>query len=196
MSGMRINMNIPLRNDVSVKTKNILTIFATLVATFIYPEVTIWLVPLAISVITLSKFGKNEIAKYIGLFSLKPVFIRLLLILIADFGFLEKFYFLYSYEIAHAIFWIVPELILTLVIVYVFRNLFHNDRVVWLFLIGDTIRWLSLFIESLIPDPIPEPYFYTQFYVVIFFYLVFPSLYAIFGFISVRERVFSENVAH
>lgn len=188
-------MNIPLRNDASVKTKNILTIFAALVATFIYPEVTIWLVPLAISVITLSKFGKNDIAKYIGLFSLKPVFIILLLILIPDFGFLEKFYFLYSYEIIHAIFGVVPELILTLVIVYVFRYLFHNDKVVWLFLIGDTIRWLGLFIESLIPDPFPEPYFYTQFYVWVFFLLIFPSLYAIIGLISVRERVLRENVA-
>jgi hypothetical protein len=70
-----------MRNNTSVKTKNVLTILAALVANFIYPEVTVWLVPLAISIITLSKFRKNDIAKYVGFLSLKPVFIMLLSIL-------------------------------------------------------------------------------------------------------------------
>jgi hypothetical protein len=185
-----------MRSNTNLKTKNVLTILAALVATFIYPEVTTWLIPLSISVITLSKFGKYDIAKYIGLLSLKPVFMMLLALLVSNLGFLERLYTLYSYEITSAIFWIVPELILTLIIVYIFRHLFHNDKMVWLFLIGDIIRWLSLSIESLIPDPIIEPFFYTQFYVSVFFLLVFPSLYAIVGFISVRERVFSENAVH
>jgi hypothetical protein len=178
-----------------MKVKNFLTILAVLVATFIYPEVTIWLVPLVISMITLIKFGKNDVAKYIGLLSLKPTFRISLFLLAGKIGLLERLYVLYSYEMASAIFGIVPELLMTLVIVYAFKHLFARDWLAWLFLLGDIIRWLSLFIESLLPDPIPEPYFYTQFYVWVFFLLVFPSLYAIVGLLSVRKRTRSESAA-
>ena len=180
----------------NTKIKNVATVLLAIVAIFIYPDVTIWLVPLVISATTLIKFRKNEIAKYIGVLSLKSVFVMLLSMLITSFSFLEQLYSLYSSEIVSAIFWIIPELILTLVIVYSFRHLFGNDKLIWLFLIGDTIRWLIIFIEFLIPDPFPEPYFYTQLYVLVFFLLIFPSLYAIVGFISVRERVLRESVVH
>jgi hypothetical protein len=178
-----------------MKVKNILIILGAIVATFTYPEVTLWLVPLAISVTVLVKFRKYDIARYIGFFSLKPVFIMLLILLASIFGFFDQLYSLYPDEFVSAIFGIVPELILTLVIVYNFKHLFGTDKLIWLFLIGDIIRWSSLFIESFIPDPIPEPYFYTQFYIWVFFFLIFPPLYAIVGFISVRERVLSEDIA-
>ena len=185
-----------MRSDASMKTKYVLAVLVVLVATFIYPDVTTWLVPLLIGVVTLRKFRKNEVAKYIGLLSLKPTFMMLLSMLVASFGFLEQLYSLYSYEIVSAIFWIIPELILTLVIFYSFRHLFGANKLIWLFLIADTIRWLVISIEFLIPDPFPEPYFYTQLYILVFFLLIFPSLYAIVGFISVRERVLSKNNTH
>ena len=183
-------------SEIIMNVKNILIILVAIGTTFIYPEVTLWLVPLTISITVLVKFRKIEIAKYIGLLSIKPVFIMLLTWLASYFGFLEPLYSLYPDEVVFAIFEIVPELILTLVIVYSFKHLFGTDKLIWLFLIGDIIRWSSLFAESLVTDPIPEPYFYTQFYVWVFFLLIFPPLYAMVGFISVNERILSENGAH
>src|SRR6266536_1983275 len=45
------------------------------------------------------------------------------------------------------------------------------------FLIVDVIRWLSVFISLWFPDPIPEPYFYWQLYIVVFFIFLFPFMY-------------------
>jgi hypothetical protein len=175
-------------SEIRMKVKNILTILAVLVAAFIYPELTLWLVPLVISITTLIKFGRNDIAKYISFLSLKPIFVWVLFWLASDLEFLERFYAPYSLAIA-------PEILLTLIIVYSFKHVFRREKLTWLFLIGDVIRWVSLFIESLLPDPIPEPYFYTQFYVWVFFLLIFPSLYAVIGLISARDRFLNERVA-
>jgi hypothetical protein len=179
-----------------MKMKNILITFGVVIAAFIYPNVTTWLVPLVISIMTLSKFRKIDIAKYIGILSLKPVLMMFLLMLVESSGFLEQIYSLYTYEIVSAVFWIVPELILTVLIVFGFRYMFGTDKLTWQFLIGDTVRWLSIFIISLAPDPFPEPYFYTQLYISVFFLVTFPCLYAMVGFISIRERVLSESSAH
>lgn len=169
-----------------MKVKDVVVVLGALVAAFVYPPVTIWLVPLVIGLITLGKFGKQDVAKYIAFLSLKPIFIWFLLLLVADFDFFRRLYAPYSFAV-------VPELILTLVILYCFKHLFRRHKLAWLFLLGDVIRWLSLFIESLIPDPIPEPYFYTQFYVFFFFLLIFPSFYAVVGFLCARQRTLNTS---
>lgn len=179
ISSVRINRR-------RIKVRNILIVLAVLFATFLYPVITLWLVPSVISLMTLSKFRKNEMAKYIGLLSLKPIFVWFLFLLVADFNFFERLSAPYSFAI-------VPELILTTVIVYFFRNLFRSHKLAWIFFIADIVRWLTIFIESLLPDPVPEPYFYPQFYVLVLFLLVFPSLYAIVGFLAVSKNVPEET---
>ena len=169
--------------------KTILIVLAALVATFIYPGVGVWwLAPIVVSMITLSISIKHTIAKYIGLLSLKPVLIWFLLWLIEDVDFIERLSVPYSAAI-------VPELILTTGIVYFFRGLFRSHKLAWIFLIADIVRWLVILITSWLIPPVFEVYYSPSFYVWVFFLLVYPSLYAIAGFLYVSIIVHDEAAA-
>ena len=161
-----------------------------------YFDLIAWLLPLSTALFILVKFGKDDVAKYVGYLSLKPIFSLLLMFFEAKADLFDELNAHYSYEIVGSLLWIIPELLLTLVIVYFFRHLFNKFRLAWWFLIGDITRWLSVFISELIPDPVIEPYFYTQLYIWAFFVVVFPSLYAISGFIAVRKHTNSQNMAY
>ena len=54
---------------------------------------------------------------------------------------------------------------------------------------------LSVIISLWFPDPIPEPYFYWQLYITVFFIFPFPFMYAIAGFIVIKGRT-NNNVAY
>ena len=152
--------------------------------------------PLVIGLFIVIKFWNDELSRYMGFLSLKPVFTVLVWFLVPVSYLYDSLNNIYPLTTLTAYLWFIPELMLTLVIVYSFRYLFNKNSLVWKFLIGDMIRWLSIFVIELIPDPNPEPYFYLQLYIWAFFMVLFPSLYAILGFVAVRKRTNSQNVAH
>jgi hypothetical protein len=177
-----------LKGNVNVKVKTILYIIgAVIVIAFASVSGLIALFPLAIGIVLLVNIKQNDFAKYVGFLSLKSVFIFFLIFFVNS-DVAEKIAALYSYKVVLASLWFIPELILTLFIFFVFRRLIRDDRTALVFLFGDVIRWLSLSTEALIPDPFPEPYFYTQLYVFAFFAVFYPSLYAISGLIIVMRR--------
>lgn len=147
------------------RTKNVRKIiFATaliIVTSFYFPKMLSWLllIPVYISIFTLVIFWKDDTAKYIGFLSLKLVLAIPLLLSEENFSLLRHLAERYSYEIIWAVFVSIPELILTLVVIFLFRRLFKNDRKIWVFLLGDIMRWLSLLIVHFLPAPSPNPFF-------------------------------------
>jgi hypothetical protein len=155
---------------------------------YIYFIITLTL-PLVIGIYLIIRFWKNEIAKFVGLLISKPVISVLLLLVESSYDLLDRLGAFYSYIVVRSILWIVPELILTLIVVYYFRALLVNNTLVRSLLILDTVRWFSAFILLLLPDPFPEPYFYWQLYFLVFIVSILPSLYAIGGLIVMNRWI-------
>lgn len=155
--------------------------------------ITSWTLPLIIGLYLITRLWKNDVAKCISLLILRPVFSILLILLELNYDLLDKLSTFYSYEIVRNVLWVVPELILTLIVVYSFRNLLANNKLVRLFFILDTIRWLSVFIAMLFTDLGPEPDFYWQIYLAGFFISIFPSLYALGGLVAMNRPANSKN---
>jgi len=140
--------------------------------------------PFFIGMFILIKFGKDNVGRIIGLLSLKPLLLLALIIFLDSFGSLDDAY-------AYLIF--IPDLILTLIFGYFFRDLLNRERLTRFFFIGDVVRWLCLLVEFILPEPFPEPYFYTQLYVWFFFNTIFPSLYAIGGLVALQRCADSQK---
>ena len=147
------------------------------------------LLPVIVSLLILWKSGKTQVAQCIGLLTIKPTLNLLLNYVPGMLAFNSELSNSYPYHMVRSILWAIPELLLTLIMVYVFRHLLHKERVVLMFLIADVIRWVSVFISLWFPDPIPEPYFYWQLYIAVFFIFLFPFMYAIAGFIVIKRHV-------
>ncbi len=167
-----------------LEAKTIFSIVGAIVMVVAISYFSEWILflPALIGFLILIKFGKDGISSFIGFLILKPIVSTFL-------GFLpspkifESFSH-FSNEVISAFLWAVPELLLTLMLVWLYRNLFNDNKIVWSFLIGDIVRWVSLTIVFLLPAPFPEPYFYPQLYVLAFFAVFYPSLYAIGGLIA------------
>jgi len=183
------------RWNADLKTKSILGIIGVIAFVVVITYFSEWvlLLPSLIGLLILFKFGKDDVAKYIGLLILKPASSFLLIFIASKLHVFEQLPY-HSPEILLAFLWIVPELPLTLIIFRVYRHLFISGRVALIFLLGDVVRWSSLFVVGLLPDPFPEPYFYTQLYIFAFFAIFYPSLYAIGGFITVIKRANSNKI--
>jgi hypothetical protein len=145
-----------------------------------------FLLPLFIGPFIFLKYRKYKVAKCIGILSIKPIFSPLFLIGMSNFS--EELFNHYPYNIVRAILWLLPELFLTIVIVYLFRAEIQKEKSVSLFLFGDMIRWISVFVLLCLPDPNPEPFFYPQLYILVFFAVLFPSIYAVSGYFIVRKH--------
>ena len=171
-----------------LKAKTILGITGAIVIVAVVSYFSEWILflPALLGLIILISFGKDDVSRFIGFLTLKPI-VSTFLGLIVSPGKIEGFSYL-SNEVILALLWTVPELLLTLMLARIYRHLFNSDRIVLLSLIGDIIRWVSLTIVFLLPDPFPEPYFYPQLYILAFFLVFFPSLYAISGLIVVIRR--------
>jgi len=171
-----------------LEAKTILGITGAIVIVVVVSYSSEWILflPALLGFLILIKFGKNDISRFIGFLILKPIVSTFLGFVISPKIF-ESFPH-FSNEIGLALLWIAPELLLTLIFLRFYRHLFNGDRIVWLFLIGDIVRWISLTIVFLLPDPFPEPYFYPQLYVWVFFLIFYPSLYAIAGLIVLIRR--------
>lgn len=178
-----------------MKTKSLLEIIVAVAVVFIVTYFSEWvlLLPSIIGVLILFKFGKDAVTKCIGLLILKPASSYFLISIALKLHVFEQLSY-HSPEIVLAFLWIVLELPLTLIIFRVYRYLFISDRVTLTFLLGDIVRWSSLFVVGLLPDPFPEPYFYTQLYIFAFFAIFYPSLYAIGGLVTVIKRANSNKV--
>ena len=177
-----------------MKTKSILSIIGVIAVVVVITYFSEWvlLLPSLIGLLILFKFGKDDVAKYIGLLILKPASSFFLIFIASKLHVFERFSY-HSPEILLAFLWIVLELPLTLIIFRVYRDLFISGRVALIFLLGDVVRWSSLFFVGLLPDPFPGPYFYTQLYIFAFFAIFYPSLYAIGGLITVIKRANSNK---
>jgi hypothetical protein len=150
-------------------------------------------IPLIIGLHLIIRFWNNDLAKCISLLILRPVFSTLLILLELKYDLLNKLSVFYSYEVVRNVLWVVPELIITLIVVYSFRDLIVNNKLSRPFFILDTVRWLGVFISMLFTNLGPEPYFYWQIYLAGFFISLFPSLYALGGFVAVYRLIYSKN---
>jgi hypothetical protein len=82
--------------------------------------------PSLIGIFVLSRFGRDNVAKYIAFLSLKPAS-SIFVFFLADKLNISSYY---SLEVFLAVSWFVPELIMTLFIVYSFRYLFSGEKLV------------------------------------------------------------------
>lgn len=143
------------------------------------------LLPSFISLFILARYWKDDVSKYIGLMSIKPVIAYPIWFFISTSDWINQVYDLKP--ILTVVVPLIPAVILTLVIVYFFRHLFPQEESAKVFLIGDIVRWLNTFVFSAFPSAL--------LFSLMYFGLIFPSLYAIGGLIIVvkrsrRERVF------
>jgi len=135
--------------------------------------------PLIIGLIIFSIFWKDELGRIAGFFVFKPV-------IVFPIWFWGPFAWLQQ-ETTHirvldSILLLIPGLILTIVIVYPFRHLFYQHRLVWLFLIGDILRWGSSWIYASSGLGIPD---ISQSTVELLLWgaLIYPSIYAVVVFV-------------
>jgi len=96
------------------------------------------LLPFGLGIFILVSSWKIEVSRYIGFLTLKPVFAYPIWFLISWSDWFNQVYDVNL--VLMAIVPLIPGIILTLIIVYLFRHLFGTDKLVWLFLIGDIIR--------------------------------------------------------
>ncbi len=136
-----------------------------------------WIPTLLIGLFILVNSRNNSENRFVGILSVKP------LLIFAFWGWLRLRSSLDGIS-AYLVF--IPDLILTLILVYSFRDLL-KDELLFVFFIGDLVRWLILAIELLIPDPYPDTFSVLQNYIFIFFFLIFPSLYAVYGLMELRS---------
>jgi hypothetical protein len=151
----------------------------------------LFLAPLIIPPFILIKYGRNDIGRYIAFLTLKPVITYPIWILIVETSHSWFFNLEHPYpsQIILASIRALPEIIITLVIVYWFRCLFSRDKSAWFFLVFDLVRWASVFVVTLV---LTLPYGEGLFK---FMTLFFPGLYAFSGLVAVNgwsEMVYSQ----
>jgi len=149
------------------------------------------LFPFGAGIFILVSNWKDEISRYIGFLTLKPVIAYPIWFVISFSDWFNKVYDTNPVLIAAVP--LIPGIVLTLIIVYSFRHLFGIDRVVWLFLIGDVIRWMNTFIFTAFTN---SNIVFNIFIFLVFFGLYFPSLYAVVALIVVRKRAVNQNAEH
>lgn len=142
---------------------------------------------LFISLFILIRYGKVSVGRCIGLLSLKSFLFPVVVVLLNSFGSLHD-------TSAFLIF--VLDFLFILFLGHHFVDLLKRDRLITLFLVCDIVRWLSLVVVFILPDPFPEPYFYMQLYVWFFFILIFPSLYTVSGLAIVRRYLANRNLVY
>ena len=136
-----------------------------------------WLPSLLIGTLLLIKSNGQSDNKFAGVLILKSLMLIGLWTLLDQ---LEEYNQIYDYLT------FIPDVLLSIFVVAFYRALL-KDEVLFIFYLGDLIRWVSILIEFLVPDPYPEPFFYLQFYISFFFVAIFPSLYAVYGFMEIRS---------
>ena len=160
------------------------------VVNFVCPAVFL-LVPFLIGCILLIKYGKDHIAKNIGFLSLIPVLINVIGIYMESNRF-WKIGEVYLYEIEDLVLVMLPS-ILMLIIIFNSWQLSKKEKLLRSFLAASIVSWLYNVIYFGFLKTYPEPYFYWQAYLAIFFSFIFPSLYSIAGLISIRKHSTSRN---
>jgi hypothetical protein len=147
------------------------------------------LLPFVGGIFILISHWKDDISRYIGLLSLKPVIAYPIWFLISWSDWYSKVYD-NTNPVLMAAFPLFPGILLTLIIVFLFKRLFKIDKAVWLFLIGDIVRWMNTFVFSSFTD---SDVVFNLFVFLVFFGLAFPSLYTIIALDVVRKRAISQK---
>ena len=140
-----------------------------------------------VSLFILVQYGKDNIGRCVGLLSLKSFLFPVIFVLLNLFVSLHSTYGFLIFS---------PDFFLILFLGYHFWDLLKKDRSITLFFVGDVVRWLSLLVVFVLPNPFPEPYFYTQLYVWFFFILIFPFLYTVSGLVIVRKHLAAQNLVY
>lgn len=136
------------------------------------------ILPLILGGIILKRFRQYELSRMAGIFTLKPI----LMYPLWYFFFMDlSVSFFEDSSFLAGVLSVIPAIFITILIFARFRNLFSLDRLAWLFLVGDILRWLNtiLFMSSSSG---------TTFYVFLYVGLSLPSLYAVIAFIIIRQR--------
>jgi hypothetical protein len=149
------------------------------------------LMPFVIGCIILVKFGKDDVARYIGFLSLIPVLTNAIAFFLGANSF-WKIGPIYLYEIVGFVYGIL-ETIPMLIIIFNSRHLRKQEKLLRTFLTWGIVRWLYILVYLGFVKTSPEPYFYWQAYLAIFFAFVFPSIYAIAGLIFSRKHFANKN---
>jgi hypothetical protein len=141
------------------------------------------ILPFLIGLIIFITFRKDRIGRLIGAFVFKPVIAYPLWFILV-----QK---TTGVKILDNLFLILPGLALTLVITFFFRQLLLQNRIAWLFLVGDVVRWVNTWFifrngGNSSPD-IQSP--------LLWFGLIYPSVYAIVALLTLMTRtsILSKN---
>jgi len=147
--------------------------------------------PFAGGIYILVGYWKDNLSRYIGFLSFKPVIAYPIWFFITCTDWFNKVYD-YHDPVVMAVFPLFPGIFLTLITVFLFRHLFKVEKLVWLFLIGDIVRWVNSFVFSAFVD---NDIVFNLFIFLAFFGLAFPSLYTIIALDIVRKRAVNQNTA-
>jgi hypothetical protein len=140
-----------------------------------------FILPLVFGIAILKIKGRDSFSKAVGLFTLKPIFAVGLWVLWL-FAITEPYYLLF-----------LPGLILTLLLLWIFRSTVWANRRIFAWLLGfDALRWLYTYILFL-PEldiappvnPFSDPYFLVA--------LILPNLYAIYAWYTVKKYAKSKE---
>jgi hypothetical protein len=148
-------------------------------------------IPFAVGLFILVRYWKDDVGRFIGFLSLKPVIAYPIWFFISWSDWYSKVYD-NSRPVLMAVFPLLPGIFLTLITVNFFRYLFKIEKVAWLFLIGDIIRWANTFVFSAFVD---NNIVLNLFVFLAFFGLAFPSIYTIIAFIVARKRSNRQSIA-
>jgi len=149
------------------------------------------LLPLIIGLLTIFMFWKDELGCMIGFFVFKPV-------IAYPIWFWDPFARL-SQATTHikaldSVLLFLPGLVLTIIIVYPFRHLFDQHRLVWLFLTGDILRWGNSWLLASSGLRIPDIK-QSVLEILIWGGLIYPSVYAIIAFaiLLIHRRLMTKS---
>lgn len=142
---------------------------------------------LLVSLFVLIRYGRVIVGRCVGLLALKSLLFPVMVVLLNALGSIHDTYAFLIFP---------PDFFLILFLGYHFVGLLKKDRSITLFFVGDVVRWLSLLVVFVLPNPFPEPYFYTQLYVWFFFILIFPFLYTVSGLVIVRKHLATQNLVY
>jgi hypothetical protein len=139
--------------------------------------------PLISGISMLTYFGKDKVSRCLGFFCIKPMFVLIIFSIVQSYPISGKYYWIVGIES-----FVFVEFLLDVMIFFFYLQVFNRNWTLWVFLTGDIIRWLCIFIFDLIRHSMPYEPFSIFALLGLFFSSFYPSLYSVIGLITVRKR--------
>jgi hypothetical protein len=148
------------------------------------------ILPLIIGLVIIFVFNREELDRMAGLFVFKPV-IAYPIWFFGPLAWLQQE--TTGVRALDSVLLLLPGLVLPIIIVYPFRHLFSKHRLVWLFLMGDILRWGNTWLVFGFGEDMGNPFVSSLLWVG----LVYPSVYSIVVLIIllVHRRLSSRHAA-